>query len=105
MIDEHAGHIVNVSTDHIYPTPGLRDRIRFMELSTPTDLERNVGLYRGAVYGLESSLMMTAIFRPRMRSSILNGLDLAGSSVHLGGGIPVCLGSGMIAADRVSEDL
>jgi phytoene dehydrogenase-like protein len=83
----------------------LRDRIRFMALSTPTDLEREAGLYRGAVYGLESSLMMTAVFRPRMRSSVLGGLYLAGSSVHLGGGIPVCLGSGMIAADMVSEDL
>jgi NAD(P)-dependent dehydrogenase (short-subunit alcohol dehydrogenase family) len=24
MIDQRAGHIVNISTDHIYPTPGLR---------------------------------------------------------------------------------
>jgi NAD(P)-dependent dehydrogenase (short-subunit alcohol dehydrogenase family) len=24
MIDQGAGHIVNISTDHIYPTPGLR---------------------------------------------------------------------------------
>jgi phytoene dehydrogenase-like protein len=32
------------------------------------------------------------------------GRSLAGSSVHLGGGIPLCIGSGMIAADMPSED-
>jgi phytoene desaturase len=82
----------------------LRDRVRFMRLCTPLDLERDVGLHRGAVYGLESSPLSTAVFRPRMRSSLVEGLYLAGSSVHLGGGIPVCLGSGLIAADLVSED-
>ena len=45
------------------------------------------------------------MFRPRMRSPIVEGLYLAGSSVHLGGGIPVCIGSGMIAADMVFEGL
>ena len=82
----------------------LRDRIRFMRLSTPIDLERDVGLHRGAVYGLENSLFSTAMFRPRMRSAVIDKLYLAGSSVHLGGGIPPCLGSGMIAADMVTED-
>lgn len=82
----------------------LRDRVRFMRLSTPVDLERDVGLHRGALYGLESGLLSTAMFRPRMRSSVIDNLYLAGSSVHLGGGIPPCLGSGMIAADMVTED-
>jgi phytoene dehydrogenase-like protein len=40
-----------------------------------------------------------------MRSPLVDGLYLAGSSVHLGGGIPVCLGSGMIVADMVTRDL
>jgi phytoene desaturase len=82
----------------------VRDRIRFAHLSTPLELEREVGLHRGALYGLESGLLSTSMFRPRMRSPIFDGLYLAGSSVHLGGGIPVCIGSGMIAADMVSED-
>jgi phytoene desaturase len=82
----------------------VRARIRCMRLSTPLDLERDVGLYRGALYGLESGLLTTSVFRPRMRSSLVDNLYLAGSSVHLGGGIPVCIGSGRIAADMVSED-
>jgi len=82
----------------------VRDRVRFMRLSTPLDLERDVGLHRGAVYGLENSPLSTSVFRPRMRSSVVENLYLAGSSVHLGGGIPVCLGSGLIAADMVTED-
>jgi phytoene desaturase len=82
----------------------VRDRIRYAQLSTPLDLERDVGLYRGALYGIESGLLSTSMFRPRMRSPIVDGLYLAGSSVHLGGGIPVCIGSGMIAADLVGED-
>ncbi len=82
----------------------LRERIRFAHLSTPLELEREVGLHRGALYGLESGLLSTSMFRPRMRSPIFDGLYLAGSSVHLGGGIPVCIGSGMIAADLVCED-
>jgi phytoene desaturase len=83
----------------------VRDRIRYARLSTPLDLERDVGLYRGALYGIENGLLSTAMFRPRMRSPIVKGLYLAGSSVHLGGGIPVCIGSGMIVADLVTEDL
>jgi phytoene desaturase len=82
----------------------LRARVRFQQLSTPLDLERDVGLYRGALYGLESSLLATAMFRPRMRSPLVERLYLAGSSVHLGGGIPVCIGSGLIAADMITED-
>jgi phytoene dehydrogenase-like protein len=82
----------------------VRERIRFAQLSTPLDLERDVGLHRGALYGIESGLLSTSMFRPRMRSPIVDGLYLAGSSVHLGGGIPVCIGSGMIAADLVCED-
>ncbi len=83
----------------------LRERIRDWQLVTPVDLERDVGLYRGALYGLESGLLTTSLFRPRMRSSQLERLYLVGSSVHLGGGIPVCIGSGMIGADMVLEDL
>lgn len=82
----------------------VRERVRFMRLSTPLDLERDVGLHRGAVYGLENGLLSTSVFRPRMRSSVVDNLYLAGSSVHLGGGIPLCIGSGMIAADMVTED-
>jgi len=83
----------------------VRERVRFMRLSTPLDLERDVGLHRGAVYRLETGLFTTSMFRPRMRSPLVAGLYLAGSPVHLGGGIPVCLGSGMLAADMVCEDL
>jgi phytoene desaturase len=82
----------------------LRDRIRCMRLSTPVDLERDVGLFRGALYDLESGPLSTSMFRPRMRSSLLDHLYLTGASVHLGGGIPTCIGSGIIAADMVTED-
>lgn len=83
---------------------GIRDRIRFSQLNTPVDYERKVGLHRGAVYGIENGLLATAAFRPRMRSGVIEGLYLAGSSVHLGGGIPVCIGSGLIVADLVGAD-
>jgi phytoene desaturase len=82
----------------------LRKRIRSMRLSTPLDLERDVGLFRGACFDLECDPMSVTMFRPRMRSSLLDRLYLAGASVHLGGGIPSCVGSGMIAADMVTED-
>ncbi len=82
----------------------IRDHIRFAQLNTPLDYERKVGLHRGAVYGIENGLFASAAFRPRMRSGVMQGLYLAGSSVHLGGGIPVCIGSGLIVADLIEED-
>ena len=82
----------------------LWETSEFFRGKPPLDLERDVGLHRGALYGLENGLLSTSMFRPRMRSPILEGLYLAGSSVHLGGGIPVCIGSGMIVADMVTED-
>ena len=82
----------------------LRERIRSMRLSTPLDLERDVGLFRGACYDLECGPLSISMFRPRMRSSLLDRMYLTGASVHLGGGIPSCIGSGMIAADMVTED-
>ena len=82
----------------------IRDRIRFSKLHTPLDYHRELGLHRGAVYGIENGLFASAAFRPRMRSKVMQGLYLAGSSVHLGGGIPVCIGSGLVVADLVDED-
>ncbi len=100
--DEEAERILNFLENDFGVS--IRERIQSMRLSTPLDLERDVGLFRGACYDLESGPLSISMFRPRMRSSLLDCLYLAGASVHLGGGIPICVGSGMIAADMVTED-
>ena len=60
---------------------------------------------QGAVYGLQNDFFSTAMFRPRMRSRLFKGLYLAGASVHLGGGVPTTIGSGVAVGSLVERDL
>ena len=75
---------------------------------TPGDFESPAFSLSGGGFALSPDgkelVFASAAFRPRMRSGVVDGLYLAGSSVHLGGGIPVCIGSGLIVADLVDED-
>jgi len=82
----------------------LRDHITVARVNTPYDLERQLLHPCGAVYGLQNDFFSTAMFRPRMRSRLFQGLYLAGASVHLGGGVPTTVGSGVCVGELVEED-
>lgn len=82
----------------------LRSHITMAEVNSPKDFERMLLHPRGAVYGLQNDLAATAMFRPRMRSSVVDGLYLAGASTHFGGGVPTTVGSGVAVAEVIEKD-
>jgi phytoene desaturase len=82
----------------------LRRHIRVETMITPADFRRKFNAYRGSIYGLASNSRWSAFLRPPNRSRTVRGLYFAGGSTHPGGGIPLVLLSGRIAANLVMED-
>lgn len=70
---------------------------------TPQDFYTLYGSNRGSIYGLSSNSRMMAFRRPANRSRLIQGLYFAGGSVHPGGGIPLVLLSGKMAAELIAE--
>lgn len=78
----------------------VTDRLRFLETTTPADLERRTGAPGGAIYGTASHGPRAALRRPTNRSPV-PGLYLVGGSAHPGGGIPLVLMSAEIVAGLI----
>jgi len=70
---------------------------------TPLDFYTLYGSNRGSIYGLSSNSRMMAFRRPANRSRLIQGLYFASGSVHPGGGIPLVLLSGKMAAELIAE--
>ena len=65
---------------------------------TPADIERDTGSTYGSLYGIASNSRFSAFFRHPNRSRRIRGLYFAGGSAHPGGGMPLTVLSGTIAA-------
>lgn len=65
---------------------------------TPLDIERDTGSTYGSLYGIASNNRFSAFLRHPNRSRRIRDLYFAGGSVHPGGGMPLALFSGTIAA-------
>lgn len=83
----------------------VRDRIRVRHVMTPTDLETRYRTWRGGIYGTSSNGIQSAFLRPQNRSRTASGLYLASGSAHPGGGLPLVMLSGKLAAQALEEDL
>jgi phytoene desaturase len=70
---------------------------------TPRDIEAQTMSHRGSIYGISSNSRTAAFMRQRNRSKRYRGLYFCGGSAHPGGGIPLVLLSGKIAADLVKR--
>ena len=81
-----------------------RARAKRINRRTPADLERLTGAPGGAIYGTASMGPRSAFLRPRNESPVAKRLYLATGSAHPGGGVPLVLLSGKIAADLVLRD-
>ncbi|MCX6391573.1 MAG: phytoene desaturase family protein [Actinobacteria bacterium] len=81
-----------------------RARAKWIVRRTPADLERLTGAPGGAIYGTASMGPRSAFLRPRNESPVAKRLYLATGSAHPGGGVPLVLLSGKIAADLVLRD-
>ena len=82
----------------------VRDKIRAERMLTPLDLERLTGARRGALYGTSSNDRLNALRRPHNRAKGIKGLYFAGGTTHPGGGVPLVMLSGKVAARMVIED-
>ncbi|TNF63072.1 MAG: NAD(P)/FAD-dependent oxidoreductase [Rhodobacteraceae bacterium] len=71
--------------------PDIRDRIRHVEVRTPLDIEREVGLTEGNIFQGELTFDQLFFNRPvpgwSQYDSPVKGLYLCGSSAHPGGGV------------------
>ncbi|PKO13493.1 MAG: hypothetical protein CVU39_19010 [Chloroflexi bacterium HGW-Chloroflexi-10] len=83
--------------------PGLKDHVVMAECATPLDFERQLLLPEGAIYSLQQDLPAQAVFRPAARSRSIQGLYLAGSSTHPGGGVPTTIASGLITSKIIEK--
>ena len=83
--------------------PGLQDHVRVVECSTPLDFERRLLMPEGAIYDLQQDLTSSMVFRPSARSRAIKGLYLVGNSTHPGGGLPLVIASGLIAANLIDR--
>ena len=71
---------------------------------TPADLAAQFQGSRGSIYGASSNSQFSAFQRPPNRVKELRGLYLASGSAHPGGGVPMCMLSGLAASRSVAED-
>lgn len=83
---------------------GYRPEIVSEQLLTPLDLERLTGARRGALYGLSSNRRWAAFQRPHNRAPDVQGLYFAGGTTHPGGGVPMVVLSGRVAAQLMLAD-
>jgi phytoene desaturase len=82
----------------------LRDRIAFEETFTVSEFGERYNSYRGTALGMAHTLDQTAAFRPPHRSKAVDGLYFTGSYTTPGIGVPMCVISGEVTADMVTDD-
>lgn len=73
--------------------------IEVERITTPADIERDTGSTYGSLYGIASNDRLSAFFRHPNRSRRIRGLYFCGGSAHPGGGMPLALLSGGLAAE------
>ncbi len=83
----------------------VRPRIAAEHVLTPLDLEARTGAWRGSLYGTSSNQALNALRRPHPRDPVIRGLYFAGGTTHPGGGVPMVLLSGGVAARMLLADL
>lgn len=83
----------------------VRSHIVHEAIMTPADLEAATGCPGGSLYGLASHQARAAFNRHPNRAPGFRGLYVCGGSSHPGGGMPLAVLSGRIAAELATRDL
>ena len=81
----------------------IADQIEVEQVYTPEDFSQLYASNQGSIYGISSNSKTTAFRRIPNRSRTFHGLYFAGGSVHPGGGIPLVILSGKMAATLIAE--
>ncbi|MCA9882045.1 MAG: phytoene desaturase [Anaerolineae bacterium] len=82
----------------------IREHIVSERILTPVDLQTMSGAWRGALYGPSANKKFTAFLRPHNRSKEIKRLYFTGGTTHPGGGVPMVMLSGKVAAEMILED-
>jgi phytoene desaturase len=83
---------------------GLGDAIDYERMITPLDFEQTYNANRGSIYGISSNKRRSAFLRPPNKALDIDGLYFAGGATHPGGGIPLVLLSGKMAAELLLRE-
>jgi phytoene desaturase len=81
----------------------LHDRIVFEETFCVDDFADRYNSYDGSALGLAHTLRQTSLFRPPNRSDAVDGLYFTGGTTTPGIGVPMCLISGGLTAERIAD--
>jgi phytoene desaturase len=81
---------------------GVEKHIAVEQVMTPLEIEKNTNSTYGSLYGISSNDVLAAFRRHPNRVKKPRGLYFCGGSSHPGGGMPLAILSGKIAADEVT---
>lgn len=81
----------------------LNDSIDYEQIITPEDFEEKYNANRGSIYGVSSNGVFSAFMRVPNRARDIENLYFAGGATHPGGGIPLVLLSGKMAAEMIAR--
>jgi diapolycopene oxygenase len=82
----------------------LRQHIVVEDVLTPVDIERMYGSNLGSIYGVVTDWKLNKGFKAPKRSTKYDNLYFVGGSVNPGGGMPMVVLSGQLAADALEAD-
>lgn len=80
------------------------DQIVLERQFTPENFKSLYGTEKGNAFGLAPDFFQSAAFRPLIKSKDVKGLYHVGASTHPGGGIPMTLTCGRLAAEQIQKD-
>lgn len=83
----------------------LESSIDYEQIITPADFEKKYAANRGSIYGISSNGIFSAFLRVPNKSKTIENLFFAGGATHPGGGIPLVLLSGKMAAEMIDESV
>jgi phytoene dehydrogenase-like protein len=83
----------------------LEGKILFERTISPRVFEKRFNAFRGSIYGISSNSRGAAFLRPPNCVRNPKGLFLCGGAAHPGGGMPLVLISGRLAAEACSSYL
>lgn len=81
----------------------IRNKIETESIMTPKDIQEQTGSFGGSIYGISSNSRNAAFLRQPNISKHYKGLYFTGGSAHPGGGIPLVILSGKIAAEKIIQ--
>lgn len=81
----------------------LRAHIEVERMITPLEWERDMAVYKGAVFNLGHNILQMLSFRPHNKFEEFDNAYLVGGGTHPGSGLPTIFESGRITTDLILE--